>query len=150
QQEVVKRYTDDPKAYNLYLQGRFSFEKRTTDDVLKAVEYFNQAIASDPRYAAAYVGLSHSYTSLNEFGVLPTKDSMQRAKSAVLKALEFDTTMDDAYATLGFIRLVFDWDRAEAEQNLNKALQINPNNATARQWHGVLLVSNGRFDEGIA
>jgi len=150
QQEVVKRYTDDPKAYNLYLMGRFAYEKRTTNDVEKAVEYFNQAIASDSRYAAAYVGLSQSYMTLNEFGVLPTKEAMQRAKSASLKALELDNTIDNAYATLGFIRLVFDWDRAEAEQNLNKALELNPNNATARQWHGVLLVSNGRFDEGIA
>jgi tetratricopeptide (TPR) repeat protein len=148
--ELVKRYTQDAEAYRLYLQGRFYLNKRTAESVKIALDLFQQAVQRDARYAPAHVGISDCYQSLIEYNALPIKEGFQHAKSAVLRALELDETLGEAHASLGFIRLLFDWDWSGAEQGFRRAIELNPEYAMAHQWYGVYNVARGKFDEGIA
>ncbi len=150
QKRLVKRYTENAEAYQFYLRGRYHWNKRSVESVKKAVVYFNQATDVDPNYAPAYSGLADCYNTLNEYGAFPIKVGFQRTKAAALKALELDDTLAEAHASLAFIRLNFDWDWVGAEQSFERAIQLNPNYATARQWYGVYLIAQGRFDAGIA
>ncbi len=150
QKRLVNRYTENAEAYQFYLRGRYHWNKRSVESVKKAVEYFNQATDVDPNYAPAYSGLADCYNMLNDYGAFHIKVGFQRAKTAALKALQLDDTLAEAHASLAFIRMSFDWDWVGAEQSFERAIQLNPNYATARQWYGVYLIARGRFDAGIA
>jgi TolB-like protein len=147
---MSKKPTANPEAYELYLKGRFFWNKRTGVDLFKAIDYFNQAIAKDPNYALAYSGLADSYLLLSPYGAATPKDSVPQAKAAVKKALELDDTLAEAHASSARIISGYDFDSQRAIAEFERALQLNPNYATAHHWFGAgPLLALGRFDESI-
>jgi TolB-like protein/Tfp pilus assembly protein PilF len=147
---MSKKPTANPEAYELYLKGRFFWNKRTGADLRKAIEYFNQAIAKDPNYALAYSGLADSYLLLPLYGAAAPKDSIPQAKAAVKKALELDDTLAEAHASSGRILSGFDFDSTKAIAEFERAIELNPNYATAHHWFGAgPLLALGRFDKSI-
>jgi len=147
---VVKRYTRDPEAYTLYLKGRFHWNKRTGDGLKKGIECFDHAIERDPSYALAYSGLADCYSRLSLYSVLPPKKAMPKAKAAVRKALEIDDTLAEAHTSLAYTCFYYDWDWVSAEAEFRRAIELNPNYATAHHWYHELLTAMGRFDEQMA
>jgi TolB-like protein/DNA-binding winged helix-turn-helix (wHTH) protein/Flp pilus assembly protein TadD len=140
----------NPDAYQLFLRGRYFWEKRTTADLKKAREYFGQAIEKEPTYALAYAGLADSYVLLSDYGALPSKQGFPQAKAAALKALQIDNTLAEAYPSLAWVRYSYDWDFPGAETDFKRAIELNSNYATAHHWYGWYLALMGRFDEGFA
>ena len=145
---LAKRHTDSTEAYHLYLQGRYNWNKRTPSGTAKAVEYFEQAIRLDPHYALAYAGLADSYNLMAGNSGLPPRETFPKAKAAALKALEMDNTLAEAHTSLSLVRYLFDWEWSAAEQGFQRAIELNPNYATAHHWYGEYLVLSRRFDEG--
>jgi len=137
-------------AYRLYLKGRNSWNKRTADELQQAIEFFNQAIAIDPNYAAAYAGLADCYNMLVVYGALQPKDGFPKAKEAAMKALDIDENQAEAHSSLAFIKFRWDWDRAETEREFQTAIKLKPAYAPAHQWYSSYLVAVERFDEAIA
>jgi TolB-like protein/Tfp pilus assembly protein PilF len=148
---IAKKPTANPEAYELYLKGRFFWNKRTGADLRKAIDYFNQATAKDPNYALAYSGLADSYLLLSPYGAAAPKDSIPQAKAAVKRALELDDTLAEAHASSARILSGFDFDSQRAITEFERSLQLNPNYATAHHWFAAgPLLALGRFDESIA
>jgi len=139
--------TADPAAYQDYLRGRFYWNKRTAVNLLKAIEYFEQAIQKDPNYALAYTGLADSYQLLAEYSAATPREAFPKAKAAVQKALEIDSQLAEAHTALAYTQAFYDWDWENAEKSFKRALELNPNYATAHQWYAEYLTSMGRFDE---
>lgn len=150
EQRLTKQYTQNAEAYQLYLKGRYYWNKRTPDNFRKAIGYFQQAIDSDPNYALAYSGLADSYSLLSGYGANPPGETMPQAKAAAMKALEIDDQLAEAHASLAEILHNYYWDFPAEERELKRALELNPNYATAHQWYGEYLTSMGRHDEAIA
>src|SRR2546426_4705926 len=119
---LARRYTDNVEAYQLYLNGRYYWNKPTEDGLKQGIEYFERAIAKAPRYAQAYAGLADSYILMvvGDYGLLPPKEAMPKAKDAALKALEIDDTLAEAHTSLGFLNYVFDWDWPGAETHFRR------------------------------
>lgn len=144
---LAKRYTENTKAYEAYLKGRYFFEKRTTEGCKKGIEYFQQALALDPKYALAYAGMSDCYIILST--ISPSQDCNSNAERAALSALNLDTELAEAHASLGYIRTrQWDWRGAEAE--FKTSLKLNPNYSTAHAWYALYLGLLGRSHEGLA
>jgi TolB-like protein/Flp pilus assembly protein TadD len=141
----------DPAAYEAYLKGRFFWNKRTPDDLLKAVAYFQRAVSRQPNYAAAYSGLADCYGLLGSvpYAVLPPREAFPKAKAAAEKALQLDPNLAEAHVSLSYVRLVYDWDAAGAESELRRALELRPDYATAHQFYGYYLSATGRLDQAI-
>ena len=139
------------EAYELYLKGRFFWNKRTGNDLKKSIDYFNQAIAKDPGYALAYAGLADAYALLSVYAVAPPRDAFPKAKAAAQKALELDNRLAEAHTSLAEALASYDFDFPQAIAEFKRAIELNPNYATAHHWYGnsVLMVL-GRFDEAIA
>src|SRR5437773_8789822 len=143
--------TENTQAYELYLKGRFFWNKRTGADLRKAIAYFNQAIAKDPNYALAYAGLADSYLLLSAFGAASPSESLPQAKAAAKRALEIDDTSAEAHTSLGQILLFYDFDFAGSTRKFKRAITLNPNYATAHHWYGSgPPTCLGEFDRGIA
>jgi len=134
-QLVTKQGTKDPEAYELYLKGRYAWNKRTARDLEMAISYFNQAIAKDPGYALAYSGLADTYLVLISSGGNPA-ETRPKSNAAARKSLELDPTLAHPYALLGNNKMGV-WDFAGGESEFRKALELDPNDATARQWYAV-------------
>jgi serine/threonine-protein kinase len=147
--KLLKRTTDNPDAYNLYLKGRYFWNRRYEGGLQKGLEYFHQAIAQDPLYASAYVGIADSLNILGTYGLIPPREAFTKAKAALQKAMGIDDTLPEIYASLGYIGLFHDWDRLQTESNFKKALELNPNDAMAQIWYSLSLAFDGRFDEAI-
>jgi TolB-like protein/Flp pilus assembly protein TadD len=144
--QLIKRYTEDIEAYHLYLKGRYSWNKRTGDTLKMAIEFFTQAIAKDPDYAMAYAGLGDSYAIIPFYSNIPPKPAFGEAKKATDKALELDDTLAEAHATLAYIKEYYEWDWIGAGEEYKKAINLNPNYATARQWYGMYFMKLGQFE----
>ena len=141
----------DQDAYESYLQGRYFWNKRTAAGYAKAIEYFNDAIARDPKYAQAYSGLADAYTLLGsspEAG-MPRREAMPKAKAAALTALQLDDSLAEAHTSLAFEELHYEWNWAESEREFKTALQLNSNYATAHHWYAFWLMSRGRTDDAL-
>src|SRR5881398_3496155 len=148
---IAKAPTTNPEAYELYLKGRFFWNKRTGVDLRKAIDYFNQAVAKDPSYALAYAGLADAYVLLSGFGAASPKDSLPQAKAAAEKALELDSTLGEAHASLAQALLAYDFNFAGANREFRRAIELNPNYATAHHWYGEsVLTPLGQFEDGVA
>ena len=147
QQLLSKRQTSDPRAYELYLKGRFQWNKRNAEGLYKAIEFFNQAIEIDPQYALAYAGLADVYNLLDIWAGLPTKETFPRAKAAAEKALSIDDQLAEAHTSLAYAIQTYEWDWNAAEREYKRAIALNPNYATAHQWYSEFLTAVGRFDE---
>jgi serine/threonine protein kinase len=149
-QQVTKQGTQNPEAYELYLRGRYSWNKRTAADFETAISYFNQAIAKDPGYALAYSGLADAYSLLSLYGGTPS-ENIPKSNAAARKALELDATLSRPHAVLGHNEMVYDWDFAGGEAEFKKALELDPNDATAHQWYGWNIgMIGGREQDALA
>src|SRR5205814_9535609 len=142
---IAKAPTANPEAYECYLKGRFFWSKRRGADLLKSIEYFNQAIVKDPHYALAYAGLADSYLILSFYGAVSPAKSYPQAKAAAAKALELDNTLGEPHASLGLLAGL-ECDNAESIRELERAIQLNPNYATAHHCLGLPLLSLAQFD----
>jgi serine/threonine-protein kinase len=148
EKRMSKPHTENPEADQLYMKGRFYWNRRSPDDLRKGIECFNQAIEKDPTYAPAYAGLADSYNIQARLAGSDSKDLVQKAKAAAIKALELDDTAE-AHTSLGDIKSNYEWDWAGAEREFLRAIALNPNYATAHQWYAALLVMTGRTDEAL-
>jgi TolB-like protein/Tfp pilus assembly protein PilF len=146
QAKFEKRYTQDPVAYNLYLQGRFFWWKRTQEGLKKALEYFEQAIEKDPDYALAHVGLADTYTMIEAYGFASTQEVLQKIKEGVKRALEIDDKLAEAHTTLGNIKMYYDRDWEGAKKEFQIALKINPNYSWTQGQYADCLLWMGQFD----
>jgi TolB-like protein/DNA-binding winged helix-turn-helix (wHTH) protein len=140
------------EAYEAYLRGRYFWNKRTREGLVKATDYFHHAIDTDPDYAMAYSGLADSYALSGdwEYGILSPQDAFPRAKAAATRALVLDDNLSEAHTSLAFIMDLYDWGWASAEREYKRALALNPGYATAHHWYAWHLIVMGRNDEGIA
>src|SRR2546425_2930415 len=153
QGRVTKHYTDNPEAYQLYLKGRFYWNKRTEEGLRKSIEYFQQAIEKDPTYALAYTGIADCYaleTLHIDVGSRSPSEAAPKAKAAAMKALEMDDTLAEAHTSLAFISLNFDWDWAGAEREFKRAIELNSNYDNAHHWYSHYLMAMGRTQESLA
>jgi len=151
QHAISMQPTRNTEAYQLYLKGRYFWNKRTGPDLQKAIDYFKQAIEKDPSYALAYVGLGDSYILLSGFGAAPPQNSLPLAEAAAKKALEIDDNLAEAHTTLGFILCVHHLNFADSIREFERAIALNPNYATAHHWFGDgPLLAVGQFDRAIA
>ena len=132
-QQVTKQGTQNPEAYQLYVKGRYYWNKRTNADIKTAISYFNQAIDKDPGYALAYSGIADAYNTLGSYGGDPTETGL-KANAAAKKALELDPTLAHPHAVLGGQMMEYSWDFAHGEAEFRKALELDPSDATAHQW----------------
>jgi serine/threonine-protein kinase len=146
---IPRRYTENVKAYALYLKGRHAWNKRTREGVVEAVDYFRQAIAEDPLYALAYAGLADTYSpELDNRGV-PIAEGFEVAKKHARKALELDESLAEPHASLAWVLFIYDWDWAGADREFRRAIELNPRYASAHQWYAFLLAARGQPEEGI-
>jgi eukaryotic-like serine/threonine-protein kinase len=151
QQRLAKRDTGDAEAYQLYLRGRYFWNKRTDEGVKQGLSYFQQAIEKDPGYALAYAGVADSYAVGNGMYLgLSGPEARPKAKAAAMKALELDDSLAEAHTTLADTYLYYDWDFAKADQEFRRAIAANPNYPTAHQWYAECLDSMERYDEAVA
>lgn len=141
----------DPEVYEDYLKGRYFWNKRTPEGVSRGIDYFQKAITKDPHYALAYAGLADSYLVLAGYRVASPNEVLPLAKSAAQKALEIDDSLAEAHTPLAVLRIEYDLDLPGAEKEFQRAIELNPNYATAHQWYGEeVLGAMGRFSEALA
>ena len=150
QQELKKRPTENPEAYQIYLKGRFFQSKGMPQDLQKAIEYFQQAIALDPNFALAYAGLAYAYAPLSDLSSLQPRELMLKAKEAALHALSLDDQLVEAHTALGYILFEYDYDFAGAEREFKRAIELNPNDSDAHRAYGELLTYLGRREASLA
>ena len=146
---AAKQHTANAEAYELYLKGRFYWNKRTEADFRRAITFFEQAIERDPKYALAYSGLADTYALLSVYSTDTPRELMPKAKEAALKALALDDSLAEAHASLGQIVSYYDYDFVTAEREYRRAIELNPNYPPAHQWLAEQLSSLRRFDEAI-
>ena len=147
--KLVKRPTENLEAYNLYLQGRYFWNKRTAEEIRKAIDFFNQAIERDSHYALAYVGLADCYLLLPSYGRFPIREVLPKAKEAVSRALEVDDTLAEAHTSLAAV-IESEGAAADAEREYKRAIELNPNYPMVHLWYHVFLRFRGRLDEAEA
>jgi adenylate cyclase len=147
---VLKRHTIDVEAYQLYLKGRYFWNKRTEDGLKKAIEYFNNAIERDNKYALAFAGLADCYTVISMYGALAPKQTYPLSKAAAMRALEIDNQLAEAHTSLAYAMYRYDWDWTAAEKEFKRSLELNPNYASAHQWYASYLSALGRSEEALA
>ncbi len=140
----------NPEAYEAYLKGRYHWNKRTREGLMKGLEHFQQAIDIDPTYALTYAGVADSWYILGNNAHLPAEETFPKAKAAALKALAIDNSLAEAHTSLGTVLRSYEWDWTGAEREYRRALQLNPGYATAHHWYAFLLSILGRHDEAIA
>jgi serine/threonine-protein kinase len=149
QTQLTKTYTDNSEAYQSYLKGRYYWNKRSDEGFKKAAGFFQAAIDSDPNYALAYSGLADCYTLRSDYGFLPSLEGYALAKGAVTLALKYDDSLAEAHTSLASIKAVTDWDWQGAENEYRRAIELNPNYATAHHWYGAQLIVQGRMDQAL-
>ncbi len=150
QKNLEKRQTENPEAYQLYLLGRFWWNKRTEEGMKKGIAFFNQAIEKDPEYALPYVGLADAHILLGVYGYLPFREVMPKAEKATLKAQKLDSTLAEAHASLAHFKMLYEWDWAGGEKAFLRTFELNPNYAAAYLWYSLTLSALGRLDEALA
>jgi TolB-like protein/DNA-binding winged helix-turn-helix (wHTH) protein/Tfp pilus assembly protein PilF len=145
---LIQVHATDPEAYEAYLRGRYWWNKRGAD-VWQGLDYFQKAIAKDPSYALAYVGVADSFFILGSNGNISPKEAFSKGKEAAIKAVELDPSLAKAHASLAVIEFFHDRDWQEAENEFKQALALNLNDATAHQWYSSYLTAMGRFDDAV-
>ncbi len=147
---LSRHSTENTEAYQLFLKGRFYFYKQTEKGMLKAIEYFEQAIDKEPRYALAYAWLAHTYSSLLYWGYLSRDEALPKVSAALEKALELDGMLAEAHLVLAETKFHYDWDWSAAEREFKRAIELKPNFALAHLLYAFYLADMGRFDEAFA
>jgi TolB-like protein/Flp pilus assembly protein TadD len=149
-QRLTKRYTENTEAYQLYLKGRFYWNKYTDEGWRKSIEFFKQAAAKDPNYALAYAGIADSYSLLGELGIVAPKEIFSQARSYAEKALKLDDNLSEAHLSLGIVKLFYDWNPPAAEPELARARELNPSDPQVHHFYGHYLEFAGRYEEAAA
>lgn len=147
--QLERSYSPDSEAYRLYLQGRYNWNKRTVEGLQKGLEFFGEAIRRDQDYGLAYAGLADCYLLLNVYNVTSADDSYPKAEAASKRALSINESLAEAHTSLAFVTYRYHWRWPEAEQHFKKAIALNPNYATARQWYASYLAARGRLGEAV-
>jgi serine/threonine protein kinase/tetratricopeptide (TPR) repeat protein len=147
-QRLTKRHTENAEAYQLFLKGRYYWNKGTEEGATKAIEYFQQAIEKDPSYALAYSGLAEAYNQLSAFAWMPPREAIPKSKAAALKALEIDDRLAEAHNALGYASFSYDWDWPGAGRHFERALALNP--SASGMAYSSYLTALGRTDESLA
>src|SRR6266436_3658750 len=147
--KVTKSATADPEAYQAYLKGRYYWNRRTAENLTKAIEQFKSATDRDPNYALAFVGLADCYAVLNEYAGTPTSETLPQSKAYAERALSIDSQLAEPHATLGIVN-EYSWQWGEAEKEFKRAIELNPNYPTAYHWYSIYLKAMGRNDEAAA
>jgi serine/threonine-protein kinase len=147
---LAKRHTENTEAYELYLIGRYHWNKWTEAGFRESIGFFEKALEKDPKFALAYSGLSDAYGTLWYFNYLPTAESIPKSKRAALEALSLDNTLAEAHVSLANAYFYYEWDWASGERWYKRAIELNPSYATAAQLYSHYLLAMGRFDEAIA
>jgi tetratricopeptide (TPR) repeat protein len=145
EEKLAKRYTKDAEAYQLYLKGRYFWNKRNEEGFRNGIDYFRRAEEKDPTFALAFSGLADSYALLCDIGVVRPVDEMPKAKAAAQKAVDADPALAEAYTSRAFVRLAYDWDWLGAQNDFQQALKLNPKYPTAHQWYASYLMQMGKF-----
>jgi len=140
----------NPEAYELYLKGRYFWNKRTPEGFRKGINYFEQAVEIDSNYALAYVGLADCYNMLSNYDDIPPDEAYPEIKSSLEHAFGINNDLAEAFASFAFMKMFYEWDTDEAESALKKAIRLNPNYADAYHWYGLCLASQERFDEALS
>jgi TolB-like protein/DNA-binding winged helix-turn-helix (wHTH) protein len=140
---------DSYDAYDLYLRGLYFWNKRTSEGFERAVEYFQKAVVKDPDYARAYAGLANSYALMSGYAGVPPKDLMQKAREAAKRAVALDENLAESHTAMAIVSQNFDWDWKTAEREYRRAIELDPNYATAHHWYAEYLALMGRFDEAF-
>ncbi len=148
EERLQKRPTDNLEAYNLYIKGRWFWNKRTKEGLEEAIKYFKDVIEKDASYAQAYVGLADSYSMLGAYGYIPEKDAYTKSKSYVMKALEIDSNLAEAHTSLAEAKMD-EWDWEGAKREFERAIQLNPNYGTGHQWFASYLSYMGQHEEAV-
>jgi TolB-like protein/Flp pilus assembly protein TadD len=146
---LTKHYTENNEAYQLYLKGRYYWNKRNEENLRKAIEQFKAAADKDPNFALAFVGLADCYVVLPFYSSTPSNEIVPQAKAFAERAIAIDDSLGEGHTSLGYANLNL-WNWAEAEKELKKGIELNPNYATAHKFYGNFLFDVGRFDEGVA
>ena len=146
--QLAKHFTENRDAYQAYLRGRYMASKYSEQGMKKAIEHFRQAIEIDPTFALAYAGLAMTYWNVSAVQFAPN-EVMPKAREAARKALELDDQLAESHAAVALVKMAYEWDRADAEREFKRAIQLNPGYATVYQWHGWHLAIMGRLDESI-
>ena len=150
EERLARRYSKDAEAYQLYLKGRYFWNKRNEEGFRNGIEFFKRAEEKDPTFALAFSGLADSYALLCDIGVAKPIEEMPKAKAAAQKAVDADPTLAEAYTSRAFVRLSFDWDWLGAESDFQQALKLNPKYPTAHQWYASYLMQMGKFNRAKA
>src|SRR5215216_3424519 len=145
EEKLAKRYTKDAEAYELYLKGRYFWNRRNEEGFRNGIDYFKRAEEKDPTFALAFSGLADSYALLCDIGAVRPVDEMPKAKAAAQKAVDADPTLAEAYTSRAFVRLAYDWDWLGAQSDFQQALKLNPKYPTAHQWYASYLMQMGKF-----
>lgn len=145
----VRHYTDNVRAYGLYLKGRYEWNRRTQEGVAAGIRYFEQAIAVDPSYALAYTGLADSYALHVDYRSVPVDEGFRQAKKYALQAIALNDSLAEAHASLAWCRFAYDWDWAAAGQEFRRAIELDPRYASAHQWYAFLLSALGASGESL-
>jgi serine/threonine protein kinase/TolB-like protein/Tfp pilus assembly protein PilF len=148
--EEKKHATENAEAFQLYVKGRFYLAQRTRDGLYKALDQFNQAVAKDPNYAQAYIGLADAYVLLFDRGWMSNVEASSKIRSAAQQAIELDPTLAEPHDDLAVLKEEAEWDWAGAEAEYRKAIALNPNYATSHHWYSTMLQNQGRFQEALA
>src|SRR5882724_2135180 len=149
QQRLVKRDTTNPEAYQFYLKGRYYWEKRTAENLKKALDQFQQAADKDPNYALAYVGLADCYLLLEDYVGTPASETYPKAKAFAQRALQLDSSLAEAHTSLAYVYSNL-WQWEQAEEEFKRAIKLNPNYPTAHHWYYLYPLDLGRIDEAMA
>jgi serine/threonine-protein kinase len=144
-----KRYTESVTAYALYLRGRHAWNKRTNEGVAEAIDFFQQAIAADPRYALAYTGLSDAYALHVDYRSVPVHEGFAKAREYAERALAIDETVAEAHTSLGWVLFIYEWKWSAAAREFERAIELDHRYATSHQWYAALLAARGEMQEGL-
>jgi serine/threonine-protein kinase len=149
-ERLTRHHTESPEAFQAYLVGRYHWNKRTKEGYTEAIDHFEEARKRDPGYAPAYAGLADCYVLLGDYAYMPPKEAFPKAREAAQAALKLDDSLAEAHASLAFVKVLYEWDWPGAEREYRRALELNPNYATAHQWYSEYLTAMGRHDEALA
>lgn len=148
-EKVVKRHTRDSEAYQLYLKGRYHWNRRSPRDMILAVDFFQRAIDKDPHFALPYAGIADVFNMLAEFGFIPPQQAYLKSRSLLQKAMEIDDSLSEVYSSLALITYCYEWDLPAAERHALRSIELNPQNMWAHAVYGEILGALGRTEEAL-
>jgi serine/threonine protein kinase/Tfp pilus assembly protein PilF len=148
-EKITKRYTANKDALNLFLKGRYFFNRRYQGDMIKAVEYFHKAIDIDPDYALPYVVTADVFNIMGQWAFIHPREAYSQSKAMLQKALEFDDSLSEAYSSLAFLTMAYEWNFSEAKKYFRRSIELNPQNAFAHGWYAQILAYEGKKDLAV-